>query len=260
MDAHGPSPDPVAVARRTYARGGWATWTAWLLLAARMVGFLVCQIVIAIAHLAGGHRDPWMRSAAWWPISASVTSIVTLAVLVVLLRREGRRYRDLLRHDRASIPRDLLLTLGLVVVAAVLALGPNLGLSWLLYGDAQTASTLFLRPLPAVVLSVALVAFPLTMAASELPLYAGYLQPRIEVITGRRWFAVLLVAGALALQHLTLPLLTDWRFVIWRALMFLPFAILAIGVLRWRPRLLPYLVGVHLLADFAAVAQLTAAP
>lgn len=38
--------------------------------------------------------------------------------------------------------------------------------------------------------------------------------------------------------------------------MFVPFALLAIGVLRWRPRLLPYLVGVHLLADLSAAAQL----
>jgi hypothetical protein len=59
----------------------------------------------------------------------------------------------------------------------------------------------------------------------------------------------------LSLQHVTLPLVLDWRFVLWRALMFLPFALLLAVVLDRRPRLLPYLVIVHILLDAAAAAQ-----
>ncbi len=249
-------PDPVMAAERAHARGDWSPGVVWGMLAARTVGFAVCQAAVAVAYLVAGSVDPWTRAAAWWQLTASATSAVTLAALVWLLRREGQRYRDLLRLDRTSWRADLLLTIGLAVLAAGLALGPNLGLSLWLYGDAQAASEQFLRPLPMAAVLVALVVFPLTVAASELPIYAGYVQPRLEVLTDRRWLAVGLAAGALALQHVTLPLLFDWRFVAWRALMFVPFAVLVIVVVRWRARLLPYLLVVHLLADVAAATQL----
>jgi hypothetical protein len=58
------------------------------------------------------------------------------------------------------------------------------------------------------------------------------------------------------LQHLTAPLLFDARYLLWRALMFLPFAVWVGLVLRWRPRLLPYLAAVHVLMDFATALML----
>jgi hypothetical protein len=48
-----------------------------------------------------------------------------------------------------------------------------------------------------------------------------------------------------------LPLVFDLRFMAWRSLMFLPFALLVAVVLHWRPRLLPYLAIVHVLMDLS---------
>ena len=41
------------------------------------------------------------------------------------------------------------------------------------------------------------------------------------------------------------------RFITWRAMMYLPFAIEVGLVMHWRPRLLPYLASVHVLMDLA---------
>jgi hypothetical protein len=50
-----------------------------------------------------------------------------------------------------------------------------------------------------------------------------------------------------------MPLIFDGRFILWRALMFLPFA-LAVGLaLNWRPRLMPYLMAGHALIDLSTV-------
>jgi hypothetical protein len=65
--------------------------------------------------------------------------------------------------------------------------------------------------------------------------------PRI----GRGWGAVAASAGFISQQHATLPLLFDGRFILWRAGMFLPFAVLLAIALRWPPRLLLYLAIVH---------------
>ncbi len=58
----------------------------------------------------------------------------------------------------------------------------------------------------------------------------------------------------LGLQHATLPLILDGRFVLWRALMYLPFAFYIGAILKLRPRLLPFLVIGHALIDLATVA------
>lgn len=65
----------------------------------------------------------------------------------------------------------------------------------------------------------------------------------------------MLPALMLGFQHLALPLVFDARFITWRALMFVPFAVLVGLVLRWRPRLLPYLAIVHVLMDMSFAAM-----
>jgi hypothetical protein len=55
----------------------------------------------------------------------------------------------------------------------------------------------------------------------------------------------------LAAQHISLPFLPDIRFIIWRLAMFLPFAFMLAVILRWRIRLLPYLVIIHGLMDLS---------
>lgn len=70
---------------------------------------------------------------------------------------------------------------------------------------------------------------------------------------------MLLSAGFLELQHVSLPLIFDWRFIVWRGLMFLPFALLLGWALHRRPGLLPYLVVVHILFDLLVAVQVLAA-
>jgi hypothetical protein len=85
---------------------------------------------------------------------------------------------------------------------------------------------------------VATLLFPATIALAELPTYFAYDMPRLEVIIGR-WSEVVLAGLALAAQHMTLPLIFDGRFLVWRLGMFLPFALLVAIVLRWPPRSCP---------------------
>ncbi len=51
----------------------------------------------------------------------------------------------------------------------------------------------------------------------------------------------------------------DAAFVLWRLLMFMPFAFLLGAALHWRARLLPYLMVVHGLLDLQAAWMVLAA-
>jgi hypothetical protein len=98
--------------------------------------------------------------------------------------------------------------------------------------------------MPARAVWTAIGVFPTTIALAELPLYFGYGMPRL----GQGWRAALLAAFFLSIQHAALPLVFDWRFIVWRATMFSLFALLLAVALR-RLRLLPFLVMVHGLLD-----------
>jgi hypothetical protein len=236
---------------------GQLTWR-WPIAALfyRLVGFAAFQFLIAGILAVAGNAQPWAASAAWWPITAALTSLAGLFFLIWLFRREGARFFDLYRFERQSWRTDALLTLGVLVLSGPVSYlpGPLVG-NWL-WGDVALAYNLFFSPLPLWALIISLVAFPLLIALTELPTYFGYIMPRLEALTGNRWLAVLVPVLVLAAQHATLPLIMDWRFILWRALMFLPFALLVGGVLSWRPRLLPYFLIAHGLMDLMTVVML----
>lgn len=218
-------------------------------LASRTILFAAFQAALAAAFALRGVPSPWAASVAWWPLTVTAANLVGVAWLSGLMRGEGRRWRDFLHVERGSVRGDVLVTLGLLAVGGIVAMGPNLGLATVLWGDPQAPLATLVQPLPLWAALVAAIGFPLTIAASELPTYYGYVRPRLEALGARPWQAVVLAATVHGLQHVTLPLVPDARFMAWRALMFLPFALFVGAALRWRPRLLPYLMVAHGLID-----------
>jgi len=237
---------------------GSHTWVFGLLVS-RLALFAAAQSAVAIAFLAAGTPNPWLASIPWWPLSVVAVNLISIALLDRALRREGSRYRHLFRSDPRTRGRDLKWTVGLMVASIALAMAPDLGLSQLLWGDTMAGAELFVQPLPVWAAVLTLVLFPLSIGLAELPTYFGYVQPRLRSLTGSPALAVLLSAGFLALQHVSLPLIFDWQFIVWRGLMFLPFALLLGWALHRRPSLLPYLVVVHILFDLLVAVQVLAA-
>lgn len=52
--------------------------------------------------------------------------------------------------------------------------------------------------------------------------YQGYVLPRLEILFRSRWKAVVLVSLWWAIQHPFLPFILDWKYFVWRFLVFLP--------------------------------------
>ena len=225
------------------------TPAARLMLPARLVLFAMAQGFAALA------LGSWEASIAWWPLGATFGNLATIPLLVWLFRAEGKSYGALFTLDRTRLGLDLPLLTGVLLVGLPLALFPSVWLGIWLFGDPQIPLDLLVRPLPfwAVLLAVS---FPLTIIFAELPAYFGYCMPRLAIATGRSGLASGLSAFLLAAQHVTLPLVFDGRFMLWRLLMFLPFALLLGVVLRRRQALLPWLVIVHGLLDAAMLPAL----
>jgi hypothetical protein len=223
--------------------------TPWLMLVSRSLLFIFFQALIALVLAAAGQSPAWDASVGWWTVVAILTNFVSIYLLVRLFKAEGKRYLDILRFSRATYKKDLLWFFASGVIGLPLAAAPVNYLGAAIFGESMTPINMMFRPLPAwgMVFSIL---FPLTIAFAELPTYFGYVMPRLAVQVKNGWLAWGLCSLFLALQHVFLPFIFDGRFILWRAGMYLPFALFAGLLLKLRPGLLPYFVIVHALIDF----------
>jgi hypothetical protein len=228
----------------------------WIMLPARTLLFMAIQALFALGYRLAGSPAAWEASANWWPITVTLANLACIALLMWLFQSEGKRFWDMFRFQRESIKGDLLVMVGALILFGPVAFLPNIYLAGQLFGDAQIPMEMFMRPLPMWAVVVSLAIWPVTQGLAELPTYFGYAMPRLKDQTGQAWLAVALAAFFLGIQHIAVPLLFDMRFIAWRGLMFLPFALMVGILLHWRPSLMPYLVIVHILIDAATAASL----
>jgi hypothetical protein len=145
-----------------------------LMLVFRAGSFAVFQALIAGIYALQSHPTPWEASAAWWPITATLTNLLCLVLLAWLCQREGIRLVDLYRVERHPVRRELLVFLGISVVGMPLALVPNIGLGTLQFGNMQVPGEMLFRPLPMVVPVPSLLLFLVTNALAEVPTFYSY--------------------------------------------------------------------------------------
>ncbi|PKQ19753.1 MAG: hypothetical protein CVT66_08585 [Actinobacteria bacterium HGW-Actinobacteria-6] len=224
-----------------------AVWGMLLLRPALALGF---QCLFALAYVLLGAGDPWRSAADWWLGSFALGEFINMWLLLRLSKREGLRYRDLLGVRRGEGKRDALWMVLALAVSGPLGFLPNLLLGNGLWGSAQVGADLMFRPLPVAGAWAIVLVFPVIHALTELPTYYGYVMPRLQAFSGRRVWPALVCAFVLSTQHVFLPLLPDWRFFLWRLLMFLPFALWLAWVLDRRPTSLRYLAIAHYFLDF----------
>jgi len=216
-------------------------------LASRLLLFLLFQVIIAL--IAGS----WTKSEKYWLLSATFTNIVSIALLFFLFRREGQNYLSIFRISRSGFKKDILIFAGIVIISGPLIFFPGYILSLFIWSDPNIPAGMMFGPIESWLVYILLIAFPLTIAFAELATYFVYIMPRLKSQMKLKWLAVLLPVLFLSIQHCTLPMIPDLSFILYRALVFLPFAFL-IGIsIYFRPSLFPYLAVLHGLMDFGTV-------
>jgi len=213
------------------------------LLVSRLFLFLLFQSLIALILRS------WTRSEGYWLLVATLTNLVSIGVLWFLFRREGLSYCGLFRFSRVTFNKDILVFLGLVILCGPVVFGPNYLLSAWLWDDSAIPYEMMFRPVEKWLAIILLFAFPVTIVFAELAIYFGYIMPRLADGLRSKWLAVFLPVLFLSLQHMTLPFIPDLRFILYRGLVFLPFAALIGIALYKRPSLFPYFAILHGVMD-----------
>lgn len=232
-----------------YSGPGLAWWPVLLFLPARLVFAFVAQGLVAGLFAVQGSSDPFRAAAAWWPVYSTITDLLTLLALVALTRREGLMLFDLLGVQRKDILKQLAWT-----PAYLLAVAPGAALASvitrLFYGS-DLPPMFPIVDLPPVAAWYSLIVWPVIWVIAEELMYLGYLLPRLEVLTGKTWLAVVLVIFFWGLQHLAIPFIADGTYLLSRVLAaFAATGGMTLVFVLWRRRLVP-LIGVHYIADLS---------
>ena len=216
-----------------------------LMLFSRLALFLVFQALIALAV------NSWETSEKYWLLTATLTNIISIVLLFCLFKRDGKKYLSIFLFDRANIKKDIIVFLGLAVVSVPLAFVPGYLLSTMIWGDPNVPTDLMFGPVEKWLVYILLIAFPITIAFAELATYFVYIMSDLKRKMKAKWLAVLLPIVFLSVQHCTLPFIPDLNFIFYRALVFLPFAVLLGVSIYYRPSLFIYFAILHGILDFA---------
>lgn len=214
-----------------------------LMLISRPVLFLFFQLLIALIF------NSWQKSEKYWLLTATLTNITCIALLTVLFKREGKNFLSIFSIDRAKFKKDIFVFTGLAIVSLPLVLTPGYFLSILIWDDPDFTTTLMFGPIEKYLVYFLLIAFPVTIAMAELATYFVYVMAKLKEQLRVKWVAVLLPVIFLSIQHCTLPFIPDINFILYRALVFLPFAALIGIAIHLRPSLFVYFAIFHGIMD-----------
>ena len=239
-------------------QAGRITW-AWpvMIVFARLIFAILAQTLVAGLYMLKGHPTPFQAAAPWWIVYGTLIDIGCLVLLARLARKEGIRLFDLISFQRQYLGRDLLLGVGILVLLSILGVGGNIITGLLVYG--ATPAPAIMVPLPLWGTLYSLLVWPIIWAIAEEMTYTGYALPRLEVLSGRAWLAVIIVTFGWALQHSALPLMLDWR---WAAYRFGSSLLIGVGlsILYFRIRRLLPLIIAHWAANFVSVLTFVVLP
>ena len=221
-----------------------------LMLFARAACAVGAQAVVAALFALRASPTPWRDAQPWLPVYGTLIDAGCLALLWRLTRREGIGLFDLVGFERARLARDMLLGLALIPVSLVFIFAGTYGAGWIVYGTASQPYFLGGLPLPAALYGV--LVWPFIWGLTEQMTYNGYLLPRFQVLSRSTSVAIAIVAFAWSMQHAFMPLTFNAKFMAFRALGSVPFAVVE-TLLYLRLRRLVPLALAHALMDGATV-------
>jgi hypothetical protein len=190
------------------------------------------------------------QASRWWSIICTVCNIITIVLLMTICKREGTTYRKLIGYQKDE--GNLKYTLLIVVLMLILGMGGMYEFGFAIYGYVPVT---MVQPIPIWLAAINVILLPLTIVFAELPLYFGYALNGIEKATGSKILSIMYPMFFYALQHSFIPLLTDWKHILFRFLSFLPL-MFVLGVIYYKKRnLVPLMIG-HAVLDLATGAQI----
>lgn len=239
----------TASIKTLYSQSGLSWWPVILFLPTRLIFAFLSQSLTAGIFAFGGSTNAWQDATAWWPVYSTITDILCLLALVWLTRRESMKIIDLFGVKGKDIFKQLAWTPVYLLAVAPTSILASI-ITQAFYGTALPPMIAVVNLPPAGEL-YSLIVWPIIWVITEELVYLGYLLPRLEVLFGKTWIAILVVVFFWGIQHLAMPFILDEKYLISRVLAATAaISTFPIVFVLMKRRLIP-LIGVHFIADLA---------
>ena len=213
---------------------------AALLLPLRSIAFLLIYVIGAALV-----NKKVSEISSWWSVAASAVNIVTILIIVLLAKRSGMSYRQVIRFEKGkNTPKKVTaLVFGFMMIGMA-----GMYLAGLVcFGTIMPkASVTIATPMPLALAVINLIVLPATISFAEDGLYLGLGVNSI----GNKTAAILIPAFFYALQHCFIPTLFDAKYILYRFLSFLPLTLVFCAYYRKKQDPLPIMIA-HAFLDLA---------
>jgi hypothetical protein len=221
-----------------------------IVLSSRLILFLLFQMIIAF------FLRSWGSSIKYWPLTATITNIISILILIVLLKEEKYSFFSLFRFKKEKIKNDIIWFILLLLISVPLAVIPSLTLSNFLWGNTEYYHQILFQPLNKNLLYFLLFAYPFSTGMAELTTYFGYVMPILKNQMKSPLIIIALPVIAFSVQHCTLPLVFEAKFILFRGVMYMFFSLVYGFTIFKRPSLLPWLIILQVIMYILPMAML----
>jgi len=182
----------------------------------------------------------------WWSIVATIVNVITILILLFIAKRIGCSYKELINYEKGKtkIKEVIIITLIVLVFASV---GMNVA-GLICYKVIPYMAPMMAAPVPLILAIINFILLPLTVAFAEDGLYLGCGVNSFK----NKYLAILVPAFFYALQHSFIPVLFDFKFIIYRFLCFLPLTIIFCIYYYKKKNPVPIMIG-HAIVEIASV-------
>lgn len=205
-----------------------------------IAAFSLCSIIT---------RKDLTEITHWWTIIASVINIATIVVLLIICKRGGTTYREMIRCEkkRKSASKGFMF----VVIMLLIGIAGMYLAGWLCYGKFPYLAPMMIAPIPPWLAILNIFILPLTTTIAEEGVYLGQGVNNFKSKTA----AVFIPAFFYALQHSFIPTIFDMKFIVYRFLSFLPLTVwICFRYLRGTP--VSYIMTGHWILNIATTVQI----
>ena len=182
----------------------------------------------------------------WWSIVATVVNIITILILLFVAKKIGSSYKELINYEKGKtkVKEVIIITLMVLVLASI---GMNVS-GLICYGVIPYMAPMMAAPIPVIFAIINFILLPLTVSFAEDGLYLGCGVNSFK----NKYLAILVPAFFYALQHSFIPVLFDFKFIIYRFLCFLPLTIIFCIYYYKKKNPVPIMIG-HAIVEIASV-------
>ena len=182
----------------------------------------------------------------WWSIVATIVNVITILILLFVAKRIGSSYKELINYEKGKTKIKEVIIITLIVLVFV-SVGMNVA-GLICYKVIPYMAPMMAAPVPLILAITNFILLPLTVAFAEDGLYLGCGVNSFK----NKYLAILVPAFFYALQHSFIPVLFDFKFIIYRFLCFLPLTIIFCIYYFKKKNPVPIMIG-HAIVEIASV-------